>query len=288
MKKKKRQSEGTVFGRNKVLKVLGYIILGAYTVIVAYPLIFLFLTSLKTTDEFYVNLFGLPTILHWSNYVHAWVVGKIGTYFTNSVIVTVSSVLLITVVSLLGGYALSKLHIPAAQTIIDIFMIFNFIPGIAIYIALYTQMRDMHLTGSLMTLILPYTAWQIPFSLYLMKQYFDTTPKELIESGRIDGASEFQIFVHIMLPLVTPAIATVIVFAFISNWGELMWANITTASSASIKTLPVGLLNFKTEMGVEWGQYTAGITLVTLPLMIVFGYFQKYFVAGLTNGAVKG
>lgn len=138
------------------------------------------------------------------------------------------------------------------------------------------------------TLILPYVAWQIPFAMYIMKQYFETIPQELIESGRVDGCNEFQTFIHIMFPLVTPAIATIVVFTFIGNWGELMWVNITTAASTTIKTLPVGLLNFKTEMGVQWGQYTTGICMVTIPLMIVFAYFQKYFVAGLTNGAVKG
>ena len=149
-------------------------------------------------------------------------------------------------------------------------------------------MSKLHLTGNYGTLILPYVAWQIPFAMYIMKQYFETIPQELIESGRIDGCNEFQTFIHIMLQLVTPAIATIVVFTFIGNWGELMWANITTAASTTIKTLPVGLLNFKTEMGVQWGQYTAGICMVTIPLMIVFAYFQKYFVAGLTNGAVKG
>lgn len=283
-----RTKTDDVFSRNRVLKFFGYLLLGIYTVLVAYPLLFVLFTSFKTNKEFFVNLFGIPQHFEWSNYAVAWQVGKIGLYFSNSVIVTVVSVLVTTLISLMGGYALSKLHIPKADIIIDVFMVFNFIPGIAIYISLYTQMRDMHLTGNLMTLILPYIAWQIPFSLYLMKQYFDTVPHELIESGRIDGAGEFTVFWKIMLPLVKPAIATVVVFAFISNWGELMWANIATAASTGIKTLPVGLLNFKTEMGVQWGQYTAGICIVTIPLMIVFGYFQKYFVAGLTNGAVKG
>jgi raffinose/stachyose/melibiose transport system permease protein len=104
----------------------------------------------------------------------------------------------------------------------------------------------------------------------------------------MDGCSEMTTLLRIVLPLITPAVATVIVFTFIGNWGELMWAQITTASSMNLKTLPVGLLNFKTEMGVEWGQYAAGLSLVTIPLLLLFGYFQKYFVAGLTHGAVKG
>lgn len=277
-----------MFSMNKSMKIIAYFILGLYTIIVAYPIIFMLLTSVKTNKEFFVNLFGLPKVIEISNYAKAWNIGKLGSYFYNSVYVTVVSVAVLTVVALLGGYALAKLSIPKADLIISAFMTFNFIPGIAIYISLYSMMSKMDLIGGRKGLILPYIAWQIPFAMYIMKQYFETIPSELIESGRIDGCNEFQTFFHIMVPLVKPAIATVIVFTFIGNWGELMWANIATASNAAYKTLPVGLLNFKTEMGVEWGQYTAGICMVTVPLMFVFGYFQKYFVSGLTNGAVKG
>lgn len=277
-----------MFGMNKGMKILAYTVLGLYTFIVAYPIVFMFLTSLKSNKEFFVNLFGLPKSVEFANYARAWSIGKLGTYFFNSVFITGVSVAALTVIALFGGYALAKLYIPKADMIISAFMVFNFIPGIAIYISLYSMMSRIHLTGGRLGLILPYIAWQIPFSMYIIKQYFETIPSELIESGRIDGCTEFQAFFHIMLPLVKPAIATIVVFTFIGNWGELMWANIATASNATIKTLPVGLLNFKTEMGVEWGQYTAGICIVTLPLMLVFGYFQKYFVSGLTNGAVKG
>lgn len=277
-----------IFGMSKYMKILAYILLGFSAVIVAYPLIFMFFTSFKTNKEFFVNLFGAPRHIELMNYVKAWSIGKLGIYFNNSVFITFASVAVTTIFSLLGGYALAKLYIPKADLIMGIFMTFNFIPGIAIYISLYSMMSKMHLTGGRIGLILPYIAWQIPFAMYIIKQYFETVPEELIDSGRIDGCTELQTFFHIMLPLVKPAIATIIVFTFIGNWGELMWANIVTASNALIKTLPVGLLNFKTEMGVEWGQYTAGVCIVTLPVMLVFSYFQKYFISGLTNGAIKG
>ncbi|GHV26921.1 sugar ABC transporter permease [Clostridia bacterium] len=276
------------FGRSTNLKAAAYIALGVYTLVVAYPIVFLLTASLKSNSDFFTNLFGFPRLAVWKNYVTAWSVGKLGKYFMNSVIVTGVSVLGTTVAALMGGYALAKLRVPRPDTIMSVLMMFNFIPGIAIYISLFGMMSRFQLTSTRFGLILPYIAWNIPFSMYIFKQYFATLPQELIESGRIDGCGEFRAFFHIMLPLVTPAIATVIVFTFIGNWGELMWANIATAANINLMTLPVGLLNFKTEMGVQWGQYTAGITIVTVPLMIVFAYFQKYFVAGLTNGAVKG
>jgi raffinose/stachyose/melibiose transport system permease protein len=277
-----------VIKASTVVKIFAYVILIFCTLLVAYPIIFVLQTSLKTNQEFFVNLFGLPKNFEWSNYSIAWEIGKLGKYFGNSVLVTAVSVLGTCLVATMGGYALAKLHIPKADTVMSAFMVINFIPGIAIYISLYSMMGRMRMTGNYFTLILPYIAWQIPFSMYIMKQYFETIPQELIESGRIDGCSEAQTFVRIMFPLVLPALATIIVFTFIGNWGELMWASITTASNITVKTLPVGLLNFKTEMGVNWGQYTAGVCMVTIPLMVVFAYFQKYFVAGLTNGAVKG
>jgi ABC-type glycerol-3-phosphate transport system permease component len=278
----------SVLNRNVKMIVTARVLMIICSVIVIYPLMFMLLTSLKTNKEFFTNIFGLPKHIELANYPNAWVTGHIGQYFINSVVVTVVSVILTVIVSLLGGYALAKMYIPKSEAIIMLFMTFTFIPGIAIYISLYMMMTKMHLTNSYLTLILPYTAWQIPFSMYIFKTFIQTIPMDIIESGRIDGCTEFKAFYKIVLPLVTPAIATVIVFTFIGNWGELMWANITTSASMSLKTLPVGLLNFKTEMGTDWGQYCAGICFVTLPMMIVFGYFQKYFVAGLTNGAVKG
>jgi ABC-type glycerol-3-phosphate transport system permease component len=278
----------SVLNRNVRMIVTARVLMIVCSVIVIYPLLFMLLTSLKANKEFFTNIFGLPKHIELSNYPNAWVIGHIGQYFMNSVIVTVVSVILTVIVSLLGGYALAKMYIPKSEAIIMIFMTFTFIPGIAIYISLYMMMTKMHLTNNYLTLILPYTAWQIPFSMYIFKTFIQTIPMDIIESGRIDGCTEFKAFYKIVLPLVTPAIATVIVFTFIGNWGELMWANITTSASMNLKTLPVGLLNFKTEMGTDWGQYCAGICFVTLPMMIVFGYFQKYFVAGLTNGAVKG
>ena len=276
------------FRANKLTKSAAYFVLGLYTIIVAYPLIFLFLTSLKTNAEFFQNLFGLPQSIAWANYENAWIIGKLGFYFGNSMLITVASVIVTSVVSLLGGYALGKLHIPKADLIISALMVFSFIPGIAIYISLFQMLGQIKLTSSYFAIIMPYIAWHLPFSMYIFKQYFETIPSEMVESGRIDGCTEMQTFFFIMLPLVTPALATVVVFTFIGNWGELIWASIVTASNVRIKTLPVGLLNFRTEMGIDWGMYTAGISMVTLPLMIVFAYFQKYFVAGLTNGAVKG
>ena len=276
------------FKKNKPMIIVSQIILILATIIVAYPILFLIFTSLKTNAEFFTNLFGIPMNPQWGNYTEAWSRGNIDIYFFNSLLVSVTAVGLTVILSTLGGYALGKMHIPKSEAIITLFMAFSFIPGIAIYITLYKMMADIHLMNNHLAMILPYAAWHIPFSMYILKKFFETVPIELIEAARIDGCGELRTFFSIVLPLVKPAIASVIVLAYISCWGELMWAQIVTSASIHMKTLPIGLLSFRLEWGVEWGPYSAGLCLVTIPLMIVFAYFQKYFIAGLTQGSIKG
>ena len=263
-----------------------FTVLPAITII--YPIIFIVLISLKSNQDFYSNIWGLPDIWRWNNYVFAWVQREVGKYAWNSIIVSLSGVFASVFISALGGYALSKMYIPKAETILAILMTFNFVPGVAVYISLYIQMINMHLNRTLWMLILPYMTWQIPFSLYIFKKFFDSVPTELLEAARIDGSGEMQTFFRVIVPLVRPAIATVMVFNFIHIWGEYMWASIASSSSIAIQTLPVGLLRFRGEYGIEWGPFAAAIMIIVLPLMLIFIYLQRYFIQGLTSGAVKG
>lgn len=286
--KTKKYKYKDIMKKNIFVVVAAQAILIFFTIIIAYPILFLLFTSLKSNSEFLLNLFGFPKEPLWSNYIQAWSKGSISTYLWNSILVSVFSVILTVIISTLGGYALGKMHIPKSEVIIMVFMAFSFIPGIAIYITLYKMMAGIKLTQSLLALILPYTAWHIPFSMYILKKFFQSVPSDIIESARLDGCGELRTFFQIVLPLIKPAIATVIVLTFIHCWGELMWAQIVTSASMKIKTLPIGLLNFQDEMGVNWGEYAAGLCIVTIPIMAVFAYFQKYFISGLTQGALKG
>ena len=255
---------------------------------IIYPIIFIILISFKNNQEFYSNIWGLPQAWHWNNYVFAWVQREIGKYAWNSVIVTFAGVFSSVFFTALGAYALSKMYIPKAELILAILMTFNFVPGVAIYISLYSQMINMNLNKTLWMLILPYMTWQIPFSLYIFKKFFDSVPTEMLEAARIDGSSEVHTFFRVIVPLVRPAIATVMVFNFINIWGEYMWASIASSSSIAIQTLPVGLLRFRGEYGIEWGPFAAAIMIIVIPLMLIFVYLQRYFIQGLTSGAVKG
>ena len=288
IKAKKRAAAPTPYSKSTSLKIISRVIIILLSLTVVYPLIFIVLVSFKNNQEFYSNIFGLPQVWRFENYAAAWVEGKIGLYAFNSIVVTVAAVIGSVLFTALGGYALSKMHIPGAKAIITALMTLNFVPGVAVYIPLYMQMIDMKLSGSLWMLILPYLTWHIPFSIYIFKNFFDSIPSELMEAARVDGSGEVRLFFKVILPLVRPAVATVMVFNFIGTWGEYMWASIASSSSTKIQTIPVGLLYFRGEYGIEWGPFAAAITIIVVPLIAIFIYLQRYFIQGLTAGAVKG
>lgn len=169
IKAKKRAAAPTPYSKSTSLKIISRVIIILLSLTVVYPLIFIVLVSFKNNQEFYSNIFGLPQVWRFENYAAAWVEGKIGLYAFNSIVVTVAAVIGSVLFTALGGYALSKMHIPGAKAIITALMTLNFVPGVAVYIPLYMQMIDMKLSGSLWMLILPYLTWHIPFSIYIIE-----------------------------------------------------------------------------------------------------------------------
>lgn len=269
-------------------KKIGGTVTAVLVLTVLLPLIFIVTVSFKNNNEFYTNIWGMPEVWRIENYGTAWEQGHIGMFALNSIIVTSVAVLGSVVLPALAGYALSKMYIPFSEVIIGMLMGLNFVPGVAVHISLFSQMNAMGFSKTLWMMILPYMAWQIPFSTFIYKKFFDSISQELLEAARVDGSSEVHTFLKIVLPLVTPATATVVVFNFISIWGEYLWASICCSSSVRTQTLPVGLVHFKGEYGIEWGPFAASIVIIVAPLICVFVYCQKYFIQGLTAGAVKG
>ncbi len=263
------------------------VVLLFFVAITIYPIVFVTINSLKSTDEFYANVWALPKAIHWSNYSEAWFDAKIGQYFTNSTIVVVIAVLIISVFGVMAGYALGRLNLPYAEAILLFFLAMKMVPHESLVMPLYLMMSRMGIIGEHVSLILPYAGWGLPIAVYILKNYFQSIPNSLLEAARIDGASEWLSFRKIMVPLAMPAIATVIIFNFVSLWGELLWATVAL-STATMKTLPLGIIVFQSEFATDWGPLSAAICMVMLPLVLVFLFMQKYFVQGITAGANKG
>jgi len=263
------------------------IFLLAFVILVVYPLIFVLLTSIKDSGEFYTNIWGWPSRIAIENYSYAWNIAKIGEYFVTTVIVVAITVVATLVISAFAGYALAKLRVPHADLIILLIFLLSMLPSESILMPTYLLVGKLKITGTYASLILPYIGWGLALSTYIYRNFFATVPTEMIEAARIDGCGELRIFAQIILPIVKPATATNAIFIFMSWWGEMLWAS-TELSASSLKTLALGITAFVQSAGTDWGPLCAASAIILIPIVVVFLFTQKYVVSGLTGGAVKG
>lgn len=265
------------------------VILISLVIIWIYPILFSMQTSFKTLDEFFANIWALPQTFGFDNFIKAFTQGHIGEYFINSIIIAVVSLVCIEVFSVMAAYALARLRIPYVGIIIMVCFAIQLLPTETIIIPLYMMMSKLGLLGvSYIPIILAYVGWSVPGTTIILKNFFDTIPKELLEAARIDGSGEIRNMFKIVLPLMKGALATCIVMNFTFVWGELMWAKTATITTVSGLPLTVGLMNFKGEFGTNWPLLCAAICMIVIPLYLVFLFLQKYFVSSLTAGSVKG
>ncbi|MBC7960600.1 MAG: carbohydrate ABC transporter permease [Vallitaleaceae bacterium] len=263
------------------------IILFIFVIITIYPMIFTIITSLKSSNEFYNNIWLLPKDFAWENYTYAWVTASIGKYFLSSIIVVSLTVGSTIIFSALAGYSLAKLDVPKANLIMIVIFLFTMLPSESIIMPMYIMMSKAKLTGTYQSLIFPFIGWGMALAIYIYRNFFKTIPTEIIEAARIDGCSEIRTFLKVVMPLMLPATATNAIFLFLGWWGELLWSSIELSTS-SIKTLPLGIVAFVQSSGTNWGPLTAACCIVLIPVVIFFLFTQRYFISGLTGGAVKG
>lgn len=271
----------------RIAKWFVRVILIVFVLITIYPMIFVLLTSLKTTNDFYNNIWGLPKVFEWANYTYAWMTASIGKYFLSSIIVVSVVVVVTLVLSALAGYALAKLDIPKADTVMIVIFMLTMLPSESVLMPMYLMTSKMKILGTHLSLILPYIGWGLAFATYIYRNFFKTVPTEIMEAARIDGCTETATFVKVVMPMMLPATATNAIFCFLSWWGEMLWASVDLSTS-SIKTLPLGITAFVQSAGTDWGPLCAASCIILVPVVLFFLFTQKYFIAGLTGGAVKG
>lgn len=279
-------------GHKKKFPIFGIacrVILIAMVIAWIYPIIFSLMTSFKSLDEFFANIWALPKHLGIENFVKAFSQGHIGEYFMNSIIIAAVSLASIEVISVMAAYALARLRIPHTGIIILLCFAIQLLPTETIIIPLYMMMSKTGMLGTMyLPIIIAYVGWSIPGTTVILKNFFDTVPKELLEAARIDGSGEIRNMFKIVLPLMKGALATCIVMNFTFVWGELMWAKTATLTTDTGLPLTVGLMNFKGEYGTDWPLLCAAICMIIIPLYLVFLFLQKYFVSSMTAGSVKG
>ena len=209
-------------------------------------------------------------------------------YAGNSVLIALGTVLLTVLVAVPAGYGFSKFKFPGQTVLFIITLATLMIPFQSILTPLFLILKFLRLQNSLWGLVLIYATFQLPFSIFMMRNAFDAVPKALIEAARIDGASQWTILMRIMVPIALPGVATVALFAFLNSWNEFLAALIFLSDQNKF-TLPIMLVNVSSGIFgiIDWGALQAGVTVTMIPCLVLFLLLQRYYVRGLTAGAVK-
>jgi raffinose/stachyose/melibiose transport system permease protein len=278
----RRQTPGALLGNGLV-----QLVLVAYGAIVIYPILIMLASSLKTTGEIFADPLNLiPATMRWANYADAWNQANFGIYFRNSIFVAAISVLLILFFGSMAAYVLARFSFPGNRAIYLLFLAGFMIPIRLAIVPLFAMMRDLHLLDTLWSLIVIYIAGGMPFTIFLMVNFFRHVPRDLEDAAVLDGAGPFQVYWQIMVPLVRPALGTVGLFHFLNVWNDFFFPLIFIRS-ADLRTVPLGISTFFGEYSNDWALMFAALSISIMPVIIVYLLASKQFIAGLTSGAIK-
>ena len=256
-----------------------------FALVAVYPFVWMILTSLRPRNTI-INGPFIPETFQIDAYFTAWQKTEFGLHFFNSAFIAIFSLLGIVFLSTTAGYAFAKLQFPFKNVIFVLLLSTMAMPATSLIIPLYLQMRALNLFNSQLGLILLYIGSMSPFSIFLMRSFFEILPDELIEAARIDGASEWGVFFRVMLPLVGPGIATVVILQFLSIWNEFIYATVLILDSSKQPLQPM-IYNLVGQFNTDWPTLTAALTMAIVPVILVYVRMQRQFVAGLTQGALK-
>lgn len=269
--------------KRTIICVLIIVLFCLWTVI---PILMMFSQSVKPDLVMFTDpptLFFKPTISHIRE---IFTRNNILDNFVNSAIIGVFTMILCLCMGSLCAYSLSRMHIPGGKAISLLILITRMIPVSSLMMPIYVIMQKLGIAGSHLAVILAHTTMNLPFAIVMMQGFFRDIPVELEDAAKIDGCSTMGVFLKICLPLTAPGLATTSIMVLLNSWNEFMFALLL--SSRTTRTLPVGISSFLGSVSIDWGASSAAASLATIPIFIAGIFIQKYFVRGLTGGAVKG
>jgi len=273
--------------KRATINLLIHLFLITVAVTCLFPLLWMVGSSLKTQQTIFSDTSLIPKQMHWQNYYLAWKEGGFGRYFINSIFYTVSVVFGIVIISSLAAYAFSRFKFPGRNLIFYTFMAAMMIPIPGSFVALFVLLNKLHLRNTRVGYILCMIGVGLSTSIFLLKTFFDKTPRELEDAARIDGCSKVGIWWHVALPLAKPVLAVVVVFNALNVWNEYILALIIF-DSRHLMPLQVALTTFQGEFITQYPLLMAGLTIAAIPIILVYLLMQKYIIKGVTAGAVVG
>ncbi|QIC48147.1 carbohydrate ABC transporter permease [Lysinibacillus sphaericus] len=263
-----------------------YLVLFTVGTISLYPILLMILSSFKKSVDIYKDPLGFPSSFSLDTYRTLLSKIPFTTYFMNSLFVSIVSVVLIVVVCSLASFYIARFKFSWNHALFFIFLLGMMIPIKLGIVPLFILMRDLGLINSLWSLILMNTATGIPLSMLILTGFFKTIPSELEEAARMDGAGNLRVLWYVVLPLMRPALGTVVIINFIAAWNDFFFPLIFITEKMK-RTIPVGMMSLFGEHSADWGSLFAGLTLASLPMILLFFIASKQFMEGLTAGAIK-
>lgn len=265
-----------------------YIGITIITLLLVFPFLWMVCTALKDRSEMFAPVpTFLPKVRTFENFRAMWFDYKFYNYLRNSIIVTFSTTLISILFSTFMAYGISRFRFRGRIAVFDLLILTQMFPTPLLILTIYVTFANIGLIDSHLGLVISYCTFAIPFATMMLKSSFDGLPVELEEAASIDGCSVLGTIFKIVLPISAPAIVAMGLFCFILSWQEFMMA-LTLIRTTDMRTLPVGIQMMVGFRDIMWGPLMAGTTAVTLPVVFLFIFFQKYLVTGMTMGAVKG
>jgi raffinose/stachyose/melibiose transport system permease protein len=250
------------------------------------PLLLLFMNSIRSTEEINAQPFGLPQTIHWENFQEAWTQGNYSTTVLNSVIITACTVLGVIVIAGMAAYSLARLDPPGADGLALYLVVGTSVPIQLFLVPLFFLWQKLGLVDHLLGVIIIYWATASPFATFLLRSFMVSIPRDFDEAARIDGASEWQVFWHVIVPITWPGFLTTALIAGLGAWNEFLIA-VTFLHHPEMKPISTGLYAFTTRYGRDWGLISAASVIMILPVIILFLFLQRQFIEGLTRGGLK-
>jgi raffinose/stachyose/melibiose transport system permease protein len=284
----KKENVHKSVNKDNILFGIGkYAFVWFFIIITLFPLIYMVLISLKSSEDFLSKPNALPSVIYWKNYIDAWNIGRIGILGRNTIFITASTIFLCVILGATAGYSIEKMCSKRRSIIYNYFIIGLIIPIQVIMIPLFKILIKLHLINNFLGIILLYVALNLPFTIFIFCGFFKSVPNELVEASRIDGCTYFGSFWRIIFPLCKTVTATISIFVGMNVWKDFT-VPLVYITDPNLKTLSIGLLNFKNQYSSNWPALSAAMVIQTIPIVILFLIMQKSFIKGITAGAVKG
>ena len=272
--------------KTQVSRIVICVILGLLVVATFFPYYFMLISSLKNNAEIIAHPFTVTRPFRFENYTSSF--GMIANYLKNSVIVSGASVLGTMILGVISAYVFAVFDFPGKNFFYMFILSFMMIPSVLTLIPQYVLVSDMKMIGTFWAVILPSIATaQIQF-IVILRPFIESLPHDLFDAAKLDGASHIQLFRHVAMPLVKSSVLSLTLIAFLNSWNDFVWPMLTLSANKNLKTITLGLYAYRDVQQILYGPMFAGFFMASIPLLVLFCFNMRYFISGITSGAVKG